>query len=965
MSTTRFLILGPLQVVHEGQDIPIRRGKLRALLAMLLLGGGRSVPVDRLIGGLWGDDPPDTAIKTLQTYISQLRTLLEPGRDPGSSGDLLATEHTGYRLRAEPGAIDASRFESLVEQAAGRSGADPAAARDLLAEALGLWRGPALADFADAHFAEGEITRLEELRLTALEQRLAADLALGRHDLVIAELRDLVRHHPLRETLWEHLMVALYRGGQQAAALETYDQVRRRLAEELGADPSPPLRRLHAAILRHDATLDLPTGDGLGHDAPPNNLPAPLTSFIGRETELAELHALLADRRLVTLTGVGGAGKSRLALEAARTGLAGHPDGSWLIELAALTQPNLVAHVVAATLGVREHPQRTLVDQLVDRLRTADALLVLDNCEHLIGAVAELAHTLLSASTRLRILATSRERLGITGEAVRQISGLAVPGPGADSPAALKDVDAVRLLVERAGALDPDFRLQADTAAATAQISRRLDGLPLAIELAAASVNSLGVDHITARLDDRFRLLTRGSRTAPARHQTLRAAVDWSYGLLTAPERRLFNRLSVFAGGFTLDAAEAVCAEPDDAPEPDDALEPIAVLLARLVDKSLVATASTAADTRRYRMLETLRTYGGERLAEAGETDRTRDRHATYVLTLVETANTAVRGAQQFVWLRRLETEHGNIRAALTWAHARGDTLTSIRLVGAMQPLWDRHGHYSEALRWLGQALAMDGPVPATARARALDVMAGLAAIRGDVRQATDAGEQAAALFRQADDVAGVARTLQHLGLAAVYSGDLGQADKRLEESLRQAQVAGDGWLQSWSLLFLALVALAGAEHERATDLTAECETVLGAVGDPECLAWALIIRAAATWRLGRHDAARAPLHRGLRGFHDLRHVWGLSIGLFLAAQLTGARGDTRQMTVMLGASEAIRDSIGVVVLPFVQPWLVEAVAYAGTTLGAEAFSEAWNTGQALSLDAANALALRESDPAT
>ncbi|HEU5160914.1 MAG TPA: BTAD domain-containing putative transcriptional regulator [Streptosporangiaceae bacterium] len=960
-TTMRFLILGQLAVIRGDEDIVVRRGKLRALLAMLLLGGGRIIPADRLISGLWGDDPPDTAVKVLQTYVSQLRTLLEPERDPGTWSEQLITEPTGYRLAVDPDAVDAFRFERLVERAAGLIGPDPATARHLLAEALALWRGPALADFTDEAFAETEIARLEELRLTAIEQRVGADLALGRHEPVVAELRELVRRHPLRETLWEHLMLALYRCGRQADALERYEQIRRRLAEELGADPPPALRRLHAAILRQDPALDLPgAADARRPAAGPGNLPAPLTSFIGRGQELAELRNLLTAGRLVTITGVGGAGKSRLALEAARLELPRRSGGTWLVELAALNQPDLVAHVVAATLGVRERPQRPLVDLLIDRLRGADALLILDNCEHLVDAVAGLAHTLLAACPRLRILATSRERLGMTGEVVRPISGLSVPAPGTVNPAALADADAVRLLVERAAAVDPGFRLDAATAAATAHLCRRLDGLPLAIELAAAGVNSLGVEHITAHLDDRFRLLAHGNRTALARHQTLRSAVDWSYDLLTPAERRLFDRLGVFAGGFTLDAAEKVCAEPAETAE---TAVPVATLLAGLVDKSLVVTDTATrpapdAGGRRYRLLETLRVYALERLDEAGEAGRLRDRHAAFVLTLAETAETALRTAHQPAWLRRLVAEHDNIRAALAWCAERGDAATAVRLAGTLHPLWDRHGHYTEGRRWLDQALALPGPVPPAARALALDTAAGLAMAQGDLEQAMAACRQAAALCRQAGDLAGLARVLQHLGLAAIYAEDLARAATLLDTSLRHARDAGDEWLQGWSLLFLALTAMAGADYARSAGLAHDCEQLLRPDGDPECVAWALILRAGAAWRQGDLVVAQTLLRAGMRDCGERGYLWALSVGLFLGGMLAGARADDREMTVLLSAAETLRDSIGVVLLPFVKPWLAAAVTQAKTALGPRRFDEAWRTGQTLTLEAAAAMAM-------
>ncbi len=557
----------------------------------------------------------------------------------------------------------------------------------------------------------------------------------------------------------------------------------------------------------------------------------------------------------------------------------------------------------------------------------------------------------LAGCGRLRIFITSRERVGVTGEQLRSVSGLAVPAPGIADPVALEDIDAVRLFVDRATGVDPGFRLTGATVEAVAQICRCLDGLPLAIELAAANLNTLGVDEVADRLDDRFRLLTRGGRTALARHQTLRAAVDWSYDMLSAEQRRLFNRIAVFVGGCTLAAIEAVCGDDTG----DDTLS----LLSHLVDASLVG-AQTEAEPTRYRMLETLRTYGLERLDECGETALLRDRHAAHVLALAQEADASLRGSEQPRWLQRLETEHGNIRAALAWSHERGDAATAIGIAGLLQPLWDRHGHYTEGRGWLKRVLLMSGPVPVRVRARALDSAAGLAVVQGDLEQAEAAGWQAAALCERAEDIAGIARALQHVGLAAIYADDLDRAAAILQTSLRHARAVGDGWLQAWSLLFLATAALARAEYPQTIELLTECETCLGTNGDPECLGWALVIRAVAAWREGDHRDAMKVLAGGIDAFQGLGHRWGLSVALLVASWLAGADGDDTRMVLLLAASERVRDSVGAAVLSFVRPWIDEAVARAQTGLDTEQFDRAWRTGQTLTLDAALLLALQE-----
>jgi predicted ATPase len=739
-----------------------------------------------------------------------------------------------------------------------------------LKAALALWRGAALPELADRPYAQPEIARLEDLRLQAIEDRLDADLAVGRHLEVISELRALAAEHPLRERFWYQLMLVLYRAGRQGEALHVYQNARQVLADELGVDPNPELQKLHVAILRQDSALaqtDTPIG---WLQETLNNLPAHLTSFIGREEPLQEIGELLQAVRLVTITGVGGVGKSRLATEIAATQLTAYPDGVWIVELAPLTDPRLITPTTSSVLGVREHPDRSLLDVLVARLRPAAALLVLDNCEHLVAGVAEFTTRLLEGCPRLRILCTSRERLRITEEMVRPISGLRVPE--ADGATNLRQVDAVKLFAERAAAVQTRFELSDPTAAAVGEICRRLDGLPLAIELAAARVNTYSPLQIAARLDDRFRLLTRGSRIALPRHQTLRAVVDWSYDLLDEDERLVFDQLSVFRGGFTLEAADAICidsADGGDLPE----------VMAGLVDKSLVMAEAVASPEYRYRILETLRAYGTARLDARGETDQLRTRHAAFFHRLAVAASNGLRGADQPVWLERLSAEHDNLRAALEYSLAQGSAETAAEMASALYPFWDLRGHYTEGRRWLTRVLAAPG-ISERARTRALMGVATLAIIQGDVEQAVTACEEAATLSRRAGDGAGLAHALQYLALIAIYADDQNRAPALLEKSLEAARAADATWELGWSLEFSAVLALARAEFERAADLSRQSDAVLKPVGDQEALAWNILIRGVAAWGQANLKEASARIRDALRAWDHLGGLWGISLTL-------------------------------------------------------------------------------------
>ncbi|MEV6703029.1 BTAD domain-containing putative transcriptional regulator [Streptomyces sp. NPDC051453] len=831
----RFGVLGPLTVRDgEGDPVAVPEVKVRALLAALLVHEGRPVSADRLIDGLWGDDLPGNPANALQAKVSQLRKAL--GRDR------VVRQAPGYRLRLDETGdeVDADRFLSLVDRAG--SAAGPRERAELLTEALELWRGPAYADFADEEFVRTAAQRLTEQRLAVREERAEALLESGDLTLLTGELADLVARHPLRERLRAVQLRALYRSGRQSEALASYAELRGRLADELGLDPSPELAALHEAILRQDPALApspaAPAGAAPPPERPRSNLPAPLTALVGRERSLDGIGQLLATERLVTLTGPGGVGKTRLAVEAARR-IQDAPDGVWLVELAGERGSVAdLAQVVSATLGLRDDalsgppgqgatsaPEQRLATALRDR-RT---LLVLDNCEQVVDSVARLAETLLGRAPHLRILATTQEPLCVTGETVHLVEPL-------------EPADAASLFTARAAAASPGFSTDEATPeirAAVLEICRRLDGIPLALELAATRVRALGVRELADRLEDRFRVLTSGRRGAPPRQQTLRAVIDWSWELLSVSERTVLRRLAVHRDGCTLDAAEEVCA--GGGVRRDEVLD----LVTRLVDRSLVVVV-TGPGGPRYRLLESVAAYAEERLHETDELAAVRHRHLRHYAELAERAEPRLRGGGQREWLGRLDAETANLRAALDEATRRastsGATGDAVRLATALSWWWLLRGRLSEARRALSAVLSvapsagelrllsdafrlMTGEQPPAAtcpdvaitdpvrRGRAVWFSAYGLFRSGDLAASEEAVSRSLAAFAAVDDRWGTAAALGLRSMHALIRGDL---DALGRDGLRSATLfreLGDRWGELQTVEPLAALAEIKGEY--------------------------------------------------------------------------------------------------------------------------------------------------------
>jgi predicted ATPase/DNA-binding SARP family transcriptional activator len=879
----QFRILGPVEAVLDGRPVALGAPKQRALFALLLVNRRRVATAEQLVDGLWGEEPPASAQQSLQVYVHGLRRALGSER--------IETAGRGYRAAVTEDELDLDRFERLLERGRAALAADhPEDAADDLRQALALWRGLALADLPEEARQSAGADVLDELRLTALELRNDAELACGHHDAIVAELESLLAENPYRERFLEQRVLALYRCGRQADALEAYRNARRVLAEELGLEPSPALQELERAILRQEPALAAPA-------APPrlaHTLPAPPTPLVGRRLEIATVGAFVRDEgaRLVTLTGPGGTGKTRLALAVADALEQEFRDGALFVGLAAVSSPELLVPTIAEALDVREG-DRQLAEGVKEHLRERRLLLVLDNLEQLLPA-APFIGELLAAAPRLAILATSRAPLRLAAEHD-------YPVPPFDTPAAdlpfetLVQTDALRLFIARARAVNPAFELDEPSARDVARICRRLDGLPLAIELAAARSKLLAPGEILERLEREPHLLGSGPRDAPARQRTLAATIRWSYDLLSPDEQLAFARLGVFVGGCTLEAAEEVCDVPLET-------------LATLVDNNLLRRRDG-----RVSMLETVRHFAAERLDEADGAE-VRRRHAERLTELAEAmAERTTAGDDATSWLDRIQPEHDNVRAALAWAIEEDPELAA-RLASSLRLFWEVRGHFREGGRWIDEALARSDGVTREVRLRTLSASGAVAFRLSDYEKSRARFAAALEVARELDDELWIARLLSDLGTVAAVEEKYDEATVLLEESAalfrkldipaRLATVLGN----------LGHIFVQRGDYDRAIEVTEEALS-FEAQHKPN-RAITLYNLGSSCLHAGQLERAREWLEQGVALTFELgyKEVMGYTLSAFV--RLCLREGDPARAAHLAGVADGLLEDAGVQLQP-------------------------------------------------
>lgn len=874
-----FMVLGPLAVTEGDRRAYLAGGLRRRLLAALLVNLNTVVSADRLIHILWGDNAPPSAPRNLHNQVWRVRAALDECT-PGM-GAVLITQPPGYQLRVDPRVVDAVRFERAVTETVAESAERPDRAAARLTEALELWRGPAYAEFAGEEFCRYEAMRLEELRLVATEERFEAIIALGGHAELVGELEAFAAEHPLRERPQDLLMLVLHRAGRQADAAAVYREFRRQLVEQMGLEPSAALRRRHEHILHADP---VPEPDRRRVRA--GNLRLELSDLVGRGDDITRALATLRHTRVLTMTGVGGVGKTRLALRVAAEASEAFPHGVWVCELAAVRDGWLVPDVLATTLGIQALPGMTVTDGLVDFLRSRRALLVIDNCEHVLDAAAHLVDAVARGCPEVAVLATSREPLGVDGEHVLPVDLLAVPPPTAGRDVErVAAVPSVALFIHRASAATATFTVGAHNIAEIAEICRRLDGLPLAIELAATRLRSMSVAEIAARLERRLVFLHSTKRVREERHSTLGTVVEWSYNLLAPADRAGFDRLSVLAGSFTLDDAAAIAGD-DDIGAAD-----VIDVVADLVHKSMLV-AETEHTPTRYTMLETLRIYGRDQLERSGRLAGLRRRHAAHCVAMAEASSDGLAGADEVVWAARITALLNDLRTAHSWALTT-DPATAIRLSAALLRYTTAHGP-AEIYSWADRAVAAATDEPAGPRlAATLAVAAAGAARRGDL---ADAAELVRRGLHAVPEPADPAR--RHLlwvqARVASFQGRLAAAAGLYAQVAQLAEQVGDTHCVAYVTASGALQHAYQGAAERAAELAHTAGKLALVTGNPTAIAWAHYALGVAL-RDREPDRALAALRRAREVGTAGGNTYIPGVALSVAAVLMTRHGDAHQ----------------------------------------------------------------------
>ena len=996
--------VGPRAITQDAW----RLRKAAALVKLLALASGHRLHREQAMDLLWPDANRRASSNSLRSILHAARKIL----DPTMGSRYLASEDETLVLCPEGDLwVDVDAFEEAAATA--RRAKEPATYR----VAIDLYGGDLLPEDRYEEWTEGRRNELRQLYLALLVELAGLYEERREHDLAIEVLLKVTAEEPTSEEAHVALMRLHALLGRPERALAQYERLRDTLSRGLGTQPAASSHSLRDEIAAGNLSMT-PAGPSQEEErfgAGKHNLPSPRTSFVGREREMVEVRRELATTRLLTLTGAGGSGKTRLALEVARDLIGVYPDGVWLVGLAGLSEGDLIPQTVAAALRVPERPGQALTDTLMETLSDNELLLILDNCEHLVEEAAHLVDTLLDSCPHLRVLATSREPLDISGEVNRVVPLLSLPartdeefdkGPTVDR---LMGYEAIRLFVDRARLRLPDFELTQQNAGAVARVCWKLDGMPLAIELATARMGALAVEQVAQRLDVSLDVLSGTNRTVAPRQQTLRATIDWSHRLLAEEEQKIFRRFSVFAGGWTLETAEAVCS--GGGIKQGDVLD----LLGGLVDKSLVAAAAATGGTVRYKMLEPIRQYARQKLEEIGEADEVRDRHAASFLALAEDTEPELAGQQQGAWVEWLEGEHDNMREALSWFLERGEGELALRLGAALWRFWHARGYLSEGIRWLERVLTDDDSTTSPARVKALEGMGWLVQLQGDYKRARATYEEMLELSKELDDKGNIATALNSLGTVAAQHGDNERARTLLqenlevigeleeegdpasllkkfyvfnllgylaineeddyaqgttlwEESLALAREAGDTYLVGNTLSNLGHPALMQRDYERAKTLSEEALKVAHESGGASAgfAASALINLGIAALGLGEHELAMGSFQDTLLVSQDMGAKPQVIESLEGMASISGAlRKDTRAAHLW-GAAEMAREVTGIALSSgersLHEPYLLSARG----RLGEIAWEEALAEGQAMSLEEAAEYAVAsEEQPAT